>query len=65
METETLIYALPKGETRDYMEDIMYCGVLAQSDIDKVIAAASADGWHSFRIAKYNGDRPNFAGVLS
>jgi hypothetical protein len=61
---EILIYGLPKGETRDYMEDLLVCfndGANTAANIDKVKAAATAAGFHSFRIAAYNGEAPNFA----
>lgn len=61
---EILIYGLKQGETRDYMEDLLACFVVtdkAASNIEKVKAAASAQGFHSFRIAGYNGEAPNFA----
>lgn len=50
--TETVIWGLAPGETRDYMEDVMYGGgrVLTKEEIEKVIAAATAAGYHSFRI---------------
>lgn len=68
MKTELLIYGLPKGETRDYMEDLLACfatGANNDSNIAKVKAAAAAQGWHSFRIATYNGDAPNFAKAVN
>lgn len=58
--TEILIYGIPKGETERYMEDLLSMRCRNQADIDKVKAAASKDGWHSFRIAYYNGEAPDF-----
>ena len=61
---EIIIYGLPCGESRDYMEDILAnfpATDKASANIEKVKAAASAQGWHSFRIAYYNGEAPNFA----
>jgi hypothetical protein len=65
---EILIYGLPKGETRGYMEDILANfnhGVNTQANIENVKAAASAQGWHSFRVATYNGEAPNFAKAVN
>jgi hypothetical protein len=65
---EILIYGLPKGETRGYMEDILANfkhGVNTQTNIDNVKAAASAQGWHSFRVTTYNGEAPNFAKAVN
>lgn len=59
-----LLYGLPAGETRRYMEDILATGSLQRVESIKPIAAR--DGWHSFRIAKHvEGDRPDFVGSIS
>ena len=60
---ETLIYALEKNETRDYMESLIAHGV--NLDIEAVKKAAAAMGWHSFRIAYFNGEKPNFVKALN
>lgn len=65
---EILIYGLERGETRGYMETLLANfkdGVNTASNIDKVKAAASAQGWHSFRVATYNGTAPNFAKAVT
>ena len=69
MTNEILIYGLEQGETRDYMESLLACFPVtdkANSNIEKVKAAASAQGFHSFRIAGFvPGTVPNFAGVTA
>jgi hypothetical protein len=35
------------------------------SNIEKVKEAASAAGFHSFRVATYNGEAPNFAKAVT
>lgn len=65
---EIIIYGLPKGEKRDYMEDILANFASSANDasnIEKVKAAASAQGWHSIRVASYNGEKPNFAKAVN
>ena len=65
---EIVIYGLPCGESRDYMEDILAnfpATDKANANIEKVKAAAAAQGWHSFRIAYYNGEPPNFAAAIA
>lgn len=65
---EIIIYGLPCGESRDYMEDILAnfpATDKAKANIEKVKAAAAAQGWHSFRIAYYNGEPPNFAASIA
>jgi hypothetical protein len=61
MKRETLIYALPAGEARDYMEELISTQCNTGDDIARVKAAASAAGYHSFRVAYSNGEKPNFA----
>ena len=61
---EILIYGLKQGDTRDYMEELLACFPVtdkATSNVEKVKAVATAHGFHSFRIAAYNGEAPNFA----
>lgn len=65
---EILIYGLERGETRDYMETLLANfkdSANTASNIDKVKAAASAQGWHSFRVATYSGAAPNFAKAVN
>lgn len=61
---EILIYAIPAGQTERYMEDLISSQCKTESDIKKVKQAASADGWHSFRIANFNGEKPDFTKVF-
>jgi hypothetical protein len=69
MKTEILIYGLPKGETRDYMEDLLACFPVtdkAAQNVENVKAAASAAGFHSFRVAGFvPGTKPNFAKAVN
>lgn len=62
---EILIYGLAKDETMDYMEQLLSTNCQTQEQIDKVIAVASEHGFHSFRIAYYNGEKPDFTKVLN
>lgn len=65
---EILIYGLAKNETRDYMEQLLACfedSSKTDTNIDKVIEAARAHGFHSFRITTYNGEFPDFTKTLN
>lgn len=65
---EILIYGLERGETRRYTEALLANFPKtdnAASNIEKVKAAASAEGYHSFRVATYNGEPPNFAAAIA
>ena len=66
--TETLIYGLAPGETRDYMEELMYAGgqKLTQGQIEKVFKAAGDAGYHSFRVAGFDPTmKPDFAAAVN
>ena len=54
--TETLIYGLPRGEDRDYMEELLYGGGLKLNNqqVNQVLKAASDAGYHSFRITGFD-----------
>jgi hypothetical protein len=69
MKPEILIYGLKQGETRDYMEDLLACFQAtdkAQENIERVKAAASAHGFHSFRVTGFvPGTKPNFAKAVN
>ena len=60
-----LVYGLPRGETERYTEALLAETCRTQTDIDRVKAAASADGWHSFRVTTWNGQAPRFDRVLT
>lgn len=65
---EILIYGLAKDETQDYMEQLLACfkdSANTLINIERVKVAASEHGFHSFRIASYNGEKPNFAGTVT
>ena len=62
---ETLIYGLAKNETQSYMETLLSTNTKTQADIDKIIKVATEHGFHSFRIAYYNGEAPNFINTIN
>lgn len=64
MKTEYIVYGLAKDERRDYMETILLV-TTEPEHIEKVKELASVDGWHSFRVATFNGEAPNFANTLN
>jgi hypothetical protein len=65
MKTEILIYALERGETRRYTEHLISTQCQTAADIEKVKTAASAAGFHSFRVTTYDGSAPNFAKAIN
>ena len=63
--SEILIYGLPKGENRLYMEELLSTKCKTQADIDHVITLlTNQEGYHSFRIANFNWEMPNFANTV-
>ena len=62
---ELLLYGLEAGETRDYMETLLFSGARSMADIERVIKLATDAGFHSFRVATYNGEAPNFAKAVN
>lgn len=66
---EILIYGLAQGETRDYMEELLACfkaDANAAANIEKVKAAASAHGFHSFRVTGFDPrTAPNFVAAVN
>jgi len=65
---EILIYGLAQSERRDYMEELLACfkdGANTAANIERVKAAASAAGFHSFRVTGYAGEAPNFAKTVN
>ena len=69
MNPEISVYGLPKGETERYTETLLACfskTPTAELNIARIIEAASADGFHSFRVAGFApGTRPDFTTVLN
>lgn len=62
---ELLLYGLEKGESRDYMETLLLSGAKTMAEIERVITLATEAGFHSFRVATYNGEAPNFAKAVN
>ena len=61
---EYLLYGLEATETRDYMETLL----LVTDDkarLEKIKQYAIDKGYHSFRIATYNGEKPDFTRTLN
>jgi hypothetical protein len=62
---EILLYGLGKEDTESYMEQLLATNCKNEQDIEKVIAVAKQHGFHSFRVAYYNGEKPNFIQALN
>jgi hypothetical protein len=62
---ELLLYGLEQGESRDYMETLLLSGAKTMAEIERVIKLATEAGFHSFRVATYNGEAPNFAKAVN
>jgi hypothetical protein len=60
-----LLYGLEKDETREYMETLLASNCRDQADLDKITAHAASYGFHTFRVATYNGEAPDFSKTLN
>lgn len=60
MKAEIHIWALPPGATDRLDEQVISTRCRTADDVEKVKAAASADGWHGFRVVNWDGSAPDF-----
>jgi hypothetical protein len=56
-----IVWGIPAGQTDALHETLLAETCRNESDVVKVMRAASRDGWHTFRVAVYNGEAPDFA----
>ena len=61
---ELIVYGLYPGETERYTEELLSAKCRTMADVEAVKSAASKDGFHSFRVAEYNGEAPNFKATI-
>ena len=60
-----IVWGLPAGETELWKETLLAETCRTPADVAAVKCAASKDGWHSFRIAKFtNGEIPDFVKAI-
>jgi len=65
MTTNLIVWGLPKGKTERLHEVLLAETCRTQEDVERVKAAATKDGWHSFRVSRYTeGERPDFVGAV-
>jgi hypothetical protein len=60
---EYLLYGLEQNEKRDYMEQLLLVTV-DETKLETIKQYAIDKGFHSFRIATYNGEKPAFDATL-
>ena len=61
---EYLLYGLESKENRDYMETLLSV-TDDKARLEKIKQYAIDKGYHSFRIATYNGEKPDFTRTLN
>jgi hypothetical protein len=61
--TEYLLYGLAAGSTERY-EEVLLTETTDRQRIDQIKILAAKDGFHSFRVATWNGEAPDFAGTV-
>jgi hypothetical protein len=65
---ETVIYGLAQGETREYMEQLLYDGgqLLSDEQIQMIRELATADGFHAVRVWTFkHGMKVDFASTIA
>lgn len=66
MQTEIIIYGLRPGETREYMEEILYSHAKSISHANKVMKILSEKhGCTKMRVWTFDGSAPDFTKTLS
>lgn len=63
--TNLIVWGKPRGETDPLSETLLAETCRTERDVQRVIAAASGDGWHSFRVTTYSGEAPDFTNIFS
>ena len=61
---EYLVYALI-GDDQRHQERLISESNKTKTQVQDAIKRAKAQGWHSFRVAEFNGDAPNFTNTLN
>lgn len=64
MKTEILLYALRANNTERYQEELLTVAT-GMDRIRQVTELAKAQGFHSFRVATFNGQAPDFAAAVA
>lgn len=64
MKSQTLLYAIPKGETERYTEALLHSNITSAAHAEQVCELANKDGWHSFRVTTWDGAAPNFSATV-
>ena len=62
---ELVLWALPRGQTDALHEVILSTQCRTDSDVDRIKALATADGFHSFRVQVIDGTVPDFARCIA
>ena len=63
MEKEFLLYGLRRGETERWTEVLLATRATKEA-LEAVMTIAKSDGFHSFRVATYDGSPPDFVGAI-
>jgi len=61
---EYILYGIPKGFKDRCNEALLYTKGKSIADLEKVQDLASEKGYHSFRIATFNGEKPDFTNIF-
>ena len=65
MKHQILVYGIPKGETERYTEVLLSTQLETHEAIEALKQRAALDGFHSFRVTKFDGSAPDFAKTVN
>lgn len=63
--TNYIVWGLPADSTGRMDETLLAESCTTLQHVELVKQAASKDGWHSFRVWKYDGKAPDFASTVN
>ncbi len=62
--SELVVWALPEGESDRLFEQPIASNCRSREDVQRVIDASAADGWHGHRIQVIDGTLPDFGATV-
>lgn len=62
---EYVLWGRPKGKTDALYDKVLYTKGKSPADLERIKKVAAKDGWHSFRVQKIDGTKPDFTKALA
>lgn len=61
---ELILYGIAAGNTERWQEEILSTQCRNKAELEAIKERATRDGWHSFRVATWNGEAPDFLAAI-